>query len=754
VLCFDIAITAKSVDITEARETNKQSTEQKFEQSGLTLAVTSTVLSTLENAQSQIKATTQTSDGRMKALGAASAAANVKMAADALKAGQGDEHGMVKTGNKNPDGSPEMAQGNAADKAGGVQVALSYGTSSSQSNSTSQSDTARGSTVKAGGAVSIKATGDAQNSNLTVQGSDVSGKVVNLEADNQVNLLAAQNTSTQTSSNSNRSASVGIAAQLGNQGSGIGFTGSVSKGGGNGNGSETTYTNTHIAGADQVTIKSGSDTTLKGAVVEGKQVKTEVGGNLNIESLQDTATYSEKNRQVGASAMIGTGASGSANYAKSSINSSYASVTEQSSFKAGDGGFTVNVQGNTDLKGGAITSTQAAIDQNKNSFQTGGTLTTSNIENKASYEAKSVSVSVGAGGSPMPGQGLSATLSGAGMGKDSGSTSSTTTAGISGIAGDTAKRAGDNAQGIGKIFDADKVRQEIQAQTKITQEFAKQASTAVASYTETQRKALQDQAKQVEKTGTPEEKAQAQQALKDLNTQEKVLNILVGAVTGFGQTMVTKESLKVAAEQMREAMVEDSKKFPGVVDSTGKVVLNNASGTSEGINGDGFKLGGTRVDLDKLCGVSNERCDVPKKSDGSVDTTKPIVFTGGRNDDGTPKQTLGQFLDSSQGKDMAGLAGGVQGAAGTLFGTPYEKGSWRDKLVEAFAGSHDVIGGVWSGLYDKQGNAERGRGPITDGVQEAWSASGAIVGAAPFAAAQSLPPEVWKAIGILLKGGM
>ena len=92
----DINITAKTVDITEARETNKQSTEQKFEQSGLTLAVTSTVLSTLENAQSQIKATTQTKDSRMKALGAVSAAANVKLAADALKAGQGDEHGMVK----------------------------------------------------------------------------------------------------------------------------------------------------------------------------------------------------------------------------------------------------------------------------------------------------------------------------------------------------------------------------------------------------------------------------------------------------------------------------------------------------------------------------------------------------------------------------------------------------------------------------------------------------------------------------------
>ena len=252
----------------------------------------------------------------------------------------------------------------------------------------------------------------------------------------------------------------------------------------------------------------------------------------------------------------------SVNYAKSS----YASVTEQSGIKAGDGGFTVNVQGNTDLKGGAITSTQAAIDNNKNAFSTGGTLTTSDIENKASYEAKSVSVSVGAGGSPMPGQGLSAALSGAGMGKDSGSTSSTTTAGISGIAGDTAKRTGDNAQGIGKIFDADKVREEIQAQTKITQEFAKPASSTIQSYSDQQKKDLQAQIK----TAGDADKAALKQQLDQVLLEEKVLNILVGAVTGFGQTMVTKESLATAAEQIRAAVAEDSAKFKGAVDQNGK----------------------------------------------------------------------------------------------------------------------------------------------------------------------------------------
>ena len=213
-------------------------------------------------------------------------------------------------------------------------MALSYGQSSSQSKQTAQSDTARGSNVTAGGITTIQATGAGTDSNLTVRGSNVSGKAVNLEADNQVNLQAAQNTSTQTSKSSNSSASVGLAIQLGNQGAGLGVTASVSKGKGSGNGSETTYTNTHVAGADSVSIKSGADTTLKGATVEGKQVTANVGGNLNVESLQDTATYAEKNQQIGASGMIGAGMSGSVNYAKSNINSNYASVTEQSGIKA------------------------------------------------------------------------------------------------------------------------------------------------------------------------------------------------------------------------------------------------------------------------------------------------------------------------------------------------------------------------------------------------------------------------------------
>jgi len=85
-------------------------------------------------------------------------------------------------------------------------------------------------------------------------------------------------------------------------------------------------------------------------------------------------------------------------------------------------------------------------------------------------------------------------------------------------------------------------------------------------------------------------------------------------------------------------------------DSTGKV-LSNASKISDGVNGDAFGTGRTRVDLDLLCGPGNQRCTFETKSDGTIDTSKPVKFTGGKNDDGTPKnQTLDEFLATADGK--------------------------------------------------------------------------------------------------------
>lgn len=39
-------------------------------------------------------------------------------------------------------------------------------------------------------------------------------------------------------------------------------------------------------------------------------------------------------------------------------------------------------------------------------------------------------------------------------------------------------------------------------------------------------------------------------------------------------------------------------------------------------------------------------------------------------------------------------------------------GSWQDKLIESFGGTHDFIGGQITGLYDEQGNTKRGMSTV------------------------------------------
>ncbi|RKQ57933.1 hypothetical protein C8E02_2238 [Vogesella indigofera] len=222
------------------------------------------------------------------------------------------------------------------------------------------------------------------------------------------------------------------------------------------------------------------------------------------------------------------------------------------------------------------------------------------------------------------------------------------------------------------------------------------------------------------------------------------INILIGAVTGQGGTAITKEGLSVAADQMRQLMLEDSAKFAGVTD--GKTSYDNLSADSVGVRGDGKKLGGTRWDLDGLCGVDNSRC-LTKDGKLVLDEQGRVQF----NQKAAGVDSLDKFLQTEEGKKLAGATGGIQGVKGTLFGTPYEAGSWQDKLIESFAGTHDMIGGKLSALYDEQGNAKRERDSVVQNAQDTWSATGAIVVSSPFAMAEYLPPQVWSAISILLK---
>ena len=469
------------------------------------------------------------------------------------------------------------------DTTGGAGISVSLGSSSSQALQSSSANNAQASNVTAGGNIHIAAVGDGANSNLTVQGSDIKAAgTTTLKADNQVSLLAASNTTQESSSNQSKSASMGLAIST----AGVGVTASASKATGQGAGNGITYTNSHIEGGQQVVIDSGGDTTLKGAVVTGQQVTTNVGGNLNIQSQQDQSQYKESSKSAGGSVMVGitsTGpASGSLSLGKTSINSTYTSVGEQSAIRAGDGGFDVNVNGKTNLTGGQITSTQAAIDQNKNSFSSAGGITTTDLQNSANYEAKSVSVGLGIGASALPGQSLSAGLSGVGIGSDSGNAASITTAGISGVAGNTGARTGDSSTSINPIFDKDQVQKEVAAQVAITSEFGKQASKIGGTEADKQRDALKAQANA---ETDPDKKAalQAESAKWDEGGAYRVaMHTVIGGLTGGAAGAVGAGSASAAAPTLDElqGQLQQGLQNAGLGEGASKVIAGLASGTA------------------------------------------------------------------------------------------------------------------------------------------------------------------------------
>ncbi|RQZ02052.1 hemagglutinin, partial [Burkholderia stagnalis] len=211
----------------------------------------------------------------------------------------------------------------------------------------------------------------------------------------------------------------------------------MSKANGDGNSDLATQNNSHVNAVNNVTIISGGDTNIIGSNVKGNQVNADVGGNLNIISVQDTLTSAAHQSSSGGGFSVSQGgASASFSQSKGNASGSYAGVNEQAGIHAGDGGFNINVTGNTDLKGGLIAS---GADASKNTLTT-GSLSFSDVQNQSHYDASSSGFSAGAttgdggmnysthgstsgknagGAAPMLGQ------------NDSGSDSATTKSGVS-----------------------------------------------------------------------------------------------------------------------------------------------------------------------------------------------------------------------------------------------------------------------------------------------------------------------------------
>ena len=209
-------------------------------------------------------------------------------------------------------------------------------------------------------------------------------------ASNDVSLQAATNTSEKLENAKSKGWSVG--ANISVAGGGIlGFDASANAAKQKSNTKVTTHTGTTVVGSDAVTITSGKDTHISGSKVIGKSVTADVGGNLSIESLQDTKTYvgESSNKGFSVSTNAGSLSNVSMSSSKGKMKSDYASVTDQAGIYAGDGGFVINTAETTSLTGAVIDS---VADSNKNKLST-KSLDVKDIENTAEYTSRNVGMS-------------------------------------------------------------------------------------------------------------------------------------------------------------------------------------------------------------------------------------------------------------------------------------------------------------------------------------------------------------------------
>ncbi|WP_186059192.1 hemagglutinin repeat-containing protein, partial [Burkholderia gladioli] len=362
--------TGANVTIDAAQDTRHRGETQDVSKSGLTLALKAPVIDAVSNAVGQSRAAGRSQDGRAAALhgmAAASAAWDANMAAGDLV---------------NTLGAGETPQ---------FKVEVSVGSSHSKSAFSEDSVTNRGSSVMAGGTAAFAATGNGQpgSGNVMIAGSNVNANDVILAAKNQVNIVNTTDTDSTRSTNDSKSASVGVSVGTG----GFGVSAAMSKASGDGNSDLVTQNNSHVNATNGVTIISGGDTNLIGSTVKGNQVNADVGGNLNIASVQDTLSSAAHQSSSGGGFSVSQGgASGNFSQSKGDGSGSYAGVNEQAGIHAGDGRFNVNVAGNTDLKGGLIASD---ADASRNSLTT-GSLSFSDIQNQSHYDASSSGFSAGA----------------------------------------------------------------------------------------------------------------------------------------------------------------------------------------------------------------------------------------------------------------------------------------------------------------------------------------------------------------------
>ncbi|MFY3302973.1 hemagglutinin repeat-containing protein [Achromobacter xylosoxidans] len=463
----NISVAGSNVAILAGVGDARQHEYHELKQSGLTIGVAGGMLGAAQQVQGTLQQAGEAKDGRLAAVKVGQAAYQAVQANRMMEAAKAD--------------NASAAQKEAAS----AQIQISLGASKSVSETRRTQDTAFASSVMAGGDLTLMAAGEkdaAGTGSVSIIGSDLAGRNVLLAATNDLMLQSQAETATEvsTSKNSGWKVGVGIGVSDSGSGGGINIFASGYAGSGKARGNGTTHRETQVSARDNLALLSGRDTLLEGAQARADRIRADIGRNLTLASQQDSDRYDARQKQVNAGGSFSFGSMTGSAYLGASVGktkSNYDSVIEQTGLYAGVGGYDIYVGKHTQLDGAVIASDADAA---KNGLST-ETLGFRDLHNKAQYKSTTVGINLGMSGAfdkPNKGAALGAGPSGLSFASTSGSETGTTRAAVSvgtlavrsdketgrdSTAGLSRDTAGANGS-IGKIFDKDKVREQLEFQ--------------------------------------------------------------------------------------------------------------------------------------------------------------------------------------------------------------------------------------------------------------------------------------------------
>ena len=371
-----VSLTAQDITLDGVQDIADEKRTHEESRSGLTVSVSSPVVSAAEGARSTYRTATSRDNGTLKLL--------------ELGEGIKDLRKTVKDIGRTGTGRP------------GIHVGI--GSSSYKQAYGEERKTYVGGTIS-GAHIHIAADSAAEaKGTIHATGESLRGKDVTLHASRDIRLDAGENVRRETTDYTSKGASVGVTFTGGTV---TGADASFSKAKETGITEQRTHTGTTVLAAGTLKTTSGTDTVLIGSQIGGNRAEVRAGRNLTVESLQDRDTYRGNSSSIGGGISYAFAAGQKApewlkyshlsKYAapytpgragaaaainKGKIESDYIGVTEQAGIYAEDGGFAVNVGDTTHLKGAVIGSTASA---EKNSLTTGH-LVMEDIQNSASYK--------------------------------------------------------------------------------------------------------------------------------------------------------------------------------------------------------------------------------------------------------------------------------------------------------------------------------------------------------------------------------